>query len=420
MAGNIVIPKLKPLEKAQAVIAAKQVFFAAIVLSTMFVVKNNIPTAATDYLKVYYSEGFLARLDLDEIIFVILHEIMHILMKHGLRRGDRDPSLWNIACDHKINRLLQKMGFKLIHHPDWKDFHPEVGFVLHCNPAFDDLSEEQIYDILKKQRDEQEKHRKGQPKPAPGRGTPQRGWNQPKPEPGKPNPGDGTPDGLGGDLLEKPGMTEAEKAKVGGDIDKIVARAATIAKGMGKMPGELEFLIQEYFEPQIRWQDLLRRFASVFIRSGSSWLVRNKRHHNMYLPGKRSTQLGEVIIVTDSSGSMFDETIFKYVGSEINGIIQHMKPELVRVIWADDADCNFEEHFKPGQSVVLHPHGGGGTDMRKPLEFIKKYKPIFAILITDGLTPWPDHKLPYPLIICCTTGAGCPEWAMTVRVTIPD
>jgi predicted metal-dependent peptidase len=408
MAYTVNTGKMRPLERALAIISSKEVFFAAIALSIMFVVKNELPTMATDMVKIYYSEQFLERLDPDEIIFGVLHELMHILLKHGLRRNGRDPELWNVACDHKINLTLAGMGYKLIRHPEWIDFGP-TGFVLHCDPRFKGMSEEQVYDVLERERAEKAKsgQGKGEGQPAPG----QSGQGKGQPAPGQ--------SGMDGDILDVPVASDAEATKIGDNIDRIVATAATAAKQLGKMPAALSFLIKEYFEPQISWQTLLKRFAAKFVNTRSSWLVKNRRFPNVYLPGRHNKQIGEVTIIGDSSGSMFDTKIFKFVGSEINGIIKQVKPALVRVVWADDKDCSNQEEFLPGQDVVLNPKGGGGTDMRKPLEFIKKYNPRFAILITDGVTPWPSSKTPYPLIICCTTSRKCPDWAMVVRVTIP-
>ena len=41
-----------------------------------------------------------------EIEFVIAHEILHCVFDHFTRREDRDPRLYNIACDYIVNNLL--------------------------------------------------------------------------------------------------------------------------------------------------------------------------------------------------------------------------------------------------------------------------------------------------------------------------
>lgn len=48
----------------------------------------------------------------NNLIFLILHEIMHVLHRHATRRGTRDWKIWNIATDHIIDRDLKEMDFE--------------------------------------------------------------------------------------------------------------------------------------------------------------------------------------------------------------------------------------------------------------------------------------------------------------------
>ena len=77
-----------------------------------------------------------ASLDLEEWKFVLAHEFLHAALRHDLRCEDRDPELWNIACDYVVNGWLADM--KVGSMPD---------FVLH-DPEFKDLSAESLYDML--------------------------------------------------------------------------------------------------------------------------------------------------------------------------------------------------------------------------------------------------------------------------------
>jgi predicted metal-dependent peptidase len=128
--------------------------------------------------------------------------------------------------------------------------------------------------------------------------------------------------------------------------------------------------------------------------------------------------MDELTIVADSSGSMFTKEIFERIAVAVNHIVTVIKPLEVRVIWADDKDCSNVDVFADGEDVVLHPKGGGGTDMRKPLAYVEQYSPEVVLLLTDGYTPWPDMATPYPLIIGCTTDAPCPDWAGVVRIEV--
>lgn len=42
--------------------------------------------------------------------FVMAHEILHVVLEHQKRKGNRDAFVWNIACDYVINNWLVQMG----------------------------------------------------------------------------------------------------------------------------------------------------------------------------------------------------------------------------------------------------------------------------------------------------------------------
>ena len=68
--------------------------------------------------------------------FVLAHEFLHAALRHDVRCGDRDPILWNVACDYVINNWLVEMGVGMM---------PEA--VLY-DEHFKGLSAESVYDLL--------------------------------------------------------------------------------------------------------------------------------------------------------------------------------------------------------------------------------------------------------------------------------
>ena len=101
----------------------------------------KISTARTDGRRVEFSPLFMALLPFAQLLFVFLHELLHISLGHHVRRGERDPAKWNQACDYVVNRILVAAGLEL----------PEGALY---DPRFDELSEEEIYSILAKEEDE--------------------------------------------------------------------------------------------------------------------------------------------------------------------------------------------------------------------------------------------------------------------------
>lgn len=353
---------MQKLEKARARLIIEQIFFATLILSTEQVLTDRVERAGTDMERIYYNPAFIESLDVRVVMFVIGHEVLHIAFKHGLRRDNRNPELWNIACDYAINILLKDSGFEI-----WKD--------AYIDNRFRGMGAEEIYGILLRE--------------------------------AKMIP----PRDLGLDLLPLPDDTPARRVKVDQTITQRVVQATTIAKMQGNMPRGLDRAVNGMINPPLPWQELLRDFATRVAQDDETWSRRNRRYRQI-LPGRYSTNIGEFVIIGDTSRSMDD--VFAQIGEELTYVMQYLKPELTRVIWADDEECSFQEEFTFGEDIVLHPKGFGGTDMRKPLRFVEQYNPIVVVLVTDCQTPWPSEPTPYPLIVCATSRSACPDWAMRV------
>ncbi|MCX4696020.1 hypothetical protein [Streptomyces sp. NBC_01408] len=78
----------------------------------------------------------LRRFTDEEWRFVLAHEMLHAALRHGERRGARDPYLHNVAADYVVNGWLVEMGIGEM---------PEG--LLH-DQALKDLSVEEVYDRL--------------------------------------------------------------------------------------------------------------------------------------------------------------------------------------------------------------------------------------------------------------------------------
>lgn len=365
---------MNKLQKARAKLQIKHVFFATLVLSLPMEADESIPTAATDMTKIIYNPKFFEGLTVEQIMFVLVHEVMHVMFKHGLRKRGRNHRLWNAAGDFAINLIAQEAGFEMI-----------PGVLL--DRKFAGMSAEQIYDKLL-----QDQNSGGG-----GGGK------------GEPQPGDvdyGNP--FNGDVMEPEHMDAEARAKIERTVQQHVAQAASMARMAGKLGGSLERLVNGIINPPLPWQDLLREYMTRVTKHDESWTRRNRRIVDAFLPARHSEQMGEVVVIGDTSGSMDNGKHYAQVGAELTAICDQVKPERVRVIWADDTDCALEEIFEPGDPIVLHPKGGGGTDMCRPLRHVVQFDPEVVILITDGYTPWPDREPDYPLIVCCTTDAKCP------------
>ena len=83
-------------------------FFGAPLLGTRgqgWPVHPQTETMCTDGKRIYYNPDVVDEWSEPELLFVMLHEVAHILW--GITYDvARDPMRWNIACDHAINPIL--------------------------------------------------------------------------------------------------------------------------------------------------------------------------------------------------------------------------------------------------------------------------------------------------------------------------
>lgn len=372
------------MSKAKVRLLLRHVFFASILLSTRMIKDETCETAWTDMTKIGYNPKFIDSLDQDLVIFVIVHELWHIILKHGLRMQGRNPDRWNRACDYAINWMMKEQGFKI-----WE-------FCL-IDEKYAGKSAEEIYGLLE-QEDKQKASGKGQGQ---GQGTGQGGSGAGQGGKSKQNQG-----GMSGDVRRPENLDPETRAKIEQTIDQQVARASAMARMAGQMTGSLERVIGEILNPPQRYQDLLRDLMTRMTHDTESWSRRNRRNQDIYLPTRYNPAMGEIIVIGDTSGSVNDDECAQ-IGGEINECAETMRPERIRVVWAD-TEVKGEQVFEEGDPCVIEPKGGGGTDMRVPLRYVEKYDPVVVILITDGETPWPKEEPPYPLIVMCTTNAKCP------------
>ena len=393
---------LTVFEKARSRLLIQHPFFAGLLLSVPSLVNYDIETACTDMIRIWYNPDFIESLKVTVAMFVMAHEAMHIMLKHGLRMGHRDPELANIAMDHAINLMLLDYGFEL-----WAD--------CCCDKRFKGMPWEQIYEILKKEDD-------AKPKPKPGDGDGESegdGDGKPKPGKGQGKPRQGThKDRIGRDVMRPQNASKEEIARIETRIDAIVAQAAQQAQMAGKFPASLALLVNGIVNPPLPWYDVLRDLMLQTVKELECWSRPNRRQP--MLPSYRNPGMGTLVLIGDTSGSMLSDQIFAQIGAEVTECNTICKPERTIVVWADYAECSHMQEFAPGDDVVMEPHGGGGTDMRLPLAYVEQFDPAVVVLVTDAETPWPDEPCPFPLIVLTTRNNEAvkqiPNWAMSIPI----
>ena len=104
------------ISRIQLQLMLNQPYLASAVARFPLIPVNNsdhVPTMATDGYHIFVNPSFCDELTEPEIMGVLAHEVMHCLLGHIDRRGDRVQSIWNKAIDHATNLFLLQMEFQL-------------------------------------------------------------------------------------------------------------------------------------------------------------------------------------------------------------------------------------------------------------------------------------------------------------------
>ena len=96
----------KKLLKVKTNLMRNHFGLASIMMSLEFIQDESINTMATDGKVLLYSEKFIEEHDEKTLSAVIIHEVLHVIFEHPYNRGDRNPKLWNVACDYCINEYV--------------------------------------------------------------------------------------------------------------------------------------------------------------------------------------------------------------------------------------------------------------------------------------------------------------------------
>jgi predicted metal-dependent peptidase len=425
------LPALKKFRKARAQVVQSHPFFGALLLQQQPIEAPEIPTMATDGHRVFYNPDYVMQQSPEYLRFDCAHEALHPALGHHVRRGARDPKMWNQACDYVINPMLVEAGLHIMDDALLRD-------------DLKGLSADKAFNILKSEQpptpdpDDSGQPQAGPGEPGEGDGESQPGGDQDQDQDGDQEdaqsaPGDdedegdqdqdGEGEGQDGDegepeskdsgvpeipedwkqgwVTDAPVKDETERQAEERDWKTNLVQAANLASaapGAGNLPAGLVRELDAYLNPQASWEELLRRYMDQFAKSDFSWASPNRRFvaNGIYLPSLKSDELPPILFVVDASGSMPTQSLHAAV-SELQSIVDTMAPEYVDMIVHDTSVANdgVAERFFPGDQITSKVRAGGGTAFVPVCDWIDEHyqENQYALVIwfTDlGAWDWDD------------------------------
>lgn len=331
-------------------------FLAMLAVITEFK-EAEVGTMCTDGTVVKYDPNFVKELTNGECLFVMCHELLHIILGHTYRGKEinANPRIWNIACDMVVNRtILARSNQGSIRNILGV---PPKGLVM-CPKAYEKLTAEEIYERLR----------------------------------GGATPISGNDSSVLNDDLKEP-LNQDGMAQPIEQIKKqhkdILDRVCSSFKDYGKGLEELNRIVEDLRAPELNWKVLLRKYVTSYVKTEYSWARPNRRYTNMYLPSMSgmNPELKTMNVYIDVSGSVKDEQVKSFM-SEIKSIYNTFKMSKIKI---------YGFSTRLSEPVVITNKWidnskfstTGGTDIRPVVNHINSNKAKLNLIFTDGIF---DHS----------------------------
>lgn len=391
-------------------------FYGLLLMHMTYSIDEALDTAATDGIRIMFGADFLDSLTDSELDFVMMHEILHVALRHCLRGADRDGERFNIACDIVVNSnilLENQMNRKSI---TLKKYGESIHLAPDGREGYE-YTAEQVYEMLPKQKKKERKGTRGgialgraKQELARGSSPSRQIWD------------DHSPWGM---MEDDDAIRDVWVKRLEDACEAISVRDPSNTRGL--LPMFAQRFIQKMREPQTDWRTILNDFVQEEV-TDYSFLPPDRRFGDspFFLPdfNWKEDRVEDILFMIDTSGSMSDEMITAAY-SEIKGAIDQFDGRLKGWLGFFDAAVVEPKPFEDeAEFRVIRPAGGGGTDFQIIFEYVIQHMganpPASIIILTDGFAPFPKEDLArgIPVLWLLNNEDVNPPWGKVARITV--
>ena len=368
-------------------------FYGLLLMHMRFGLDEACDTAYTDGYRINFSPVFLESLSNDEVDFVLMHEILHVVLKHCFRGRKVDPYLFNIACDIVVNSNIlysKNMNLKYI-------TLEKYGESMHFAPNGKEgylYTAEEVYNMLIKD----SLSKKG----------------------GKSVKGDSFDD-----------HSHWEEADDDFTIDewekRVIDAAESSAKrdtSVGNIPLGVQRYISSLKNASIDWRMLLNDFISLEVGDYSFTPPDRRIDGPFFMPDfnemvEKEDDPKEILFMIDTSGSVNSNQITQAY-SEIKGALEQFTSLTGYLGFFDYVVYEPKEFSSIEDILEIIPKGGGGTNFFAVFEYVNNLenKPKAIIILTDGYATFPKESVRngIPVIWVMNNDKVTPPWGEVARM----
>lgn len=363
-------------------------FFGLLLMNMKFEIVEKINVGSTNGKTIFISVNFLKNAENREIDFFMLHEIMHIALKHIYRRGKRDIKAFNIACDIVVNsnilytynmdtKLITFNGKEVIHKINGKE-----GYL---------FTAEEVYELLLKSGELEEASNYDC----------HDYWNENKSE-------------------YEDEFNLNQKILNAANALRIKNSNCNLSPGITRM-------LKDLYNNSIDWHEILADFLT-FDNYDYIFAPPDRRYleFSFFLPSFNQLEENldiKVLFEIDTSASMSDEEITKAY-SEIKSAIEYANGGLKGFLGFYDCTAYDPIEFVDESDLLnIKPKGGGGTSVTAVFNKLNYFESItgqidLIIIITDGYDAFPNENVRknIPVLWLITNDKITPPWGTIARI----
>lgn len=395
---------LEKITSAMMAIYGTKPYYYTALTSLNRVESYDIETAGVTIDTLYMNPDFMLEIEQPELIFVLLHEIGHIVMMHNSRRMNREPELWNVACDLYVNKFIaEEIGIDMVGGKVTLKSRRGNSVVVKMpsrilfneNVDINNDTPESIYtEMIKSQQKNQQT----------GNGQDQQGQkvrasinrNKYTFRGGEYSTTKVEVDIIDDDKSSK--MSDQQKKQAQQNMNRRIRQKAKqdgVSSGRGTEAGGLEGELEKALVEKIDWKKVFRNMLAKSFEEVTSFASPDRRFigRGKVLPGKlryETEGITHVRVFIDTSGSIDNKQLYIAL-KQAQDLMKTYKATAKVSFW--DTEVYGEQEFsEPKDIMKAKPIGRGGTEINSVFRYMEdiEKKDRANTDITDIIMIWTD------------------------------
>lgn len=397
-------------------------FYGLLLMHMRMNISDEHETAWSDLNdRLYFNPDFLEKVSDRELDYVMMHLLLHVVLKHLDRKGDYDDKYYDEAADIVVNSNILRSNEGNTESISLRNF---GGVQEHLVPGGDEgwkYSVEEVFQMLKVTKasgdgedDESdsdwEEILENASESCENNEDSYSGWDYHNRKSESDNADNNLNDQIWQERIMQ-AVTAMQKRNT--------------EKNAGQIPAFAERYLEELKKPQTDWRTVLDEFIQEEV-CDYSFCPPDRRFDDspFFLPdfNEKDYHIQKVLFMIDTSGSMSDGAISQCY-SEIKGAIDQFDGKLEGWLGFFDAVVVEPEPFTDeSEFMAIRPEGGGGTRFDIIFDYVAENMaeelPVSIVILTDGYAPYPEEKTTsgIPVLWIIDNEQVTPPWGKIARI----